>query len=254
MTLTWKKSPYTSSTNRDVPASCTVTSDEEPITRTAGDETGCATTKSTTRKDELLYALGHGVRSSRTVTCENEECASITAVHLSSSSAGRGVAAHTAARRGAADTDLVGGPTPTPVTKDDIDRVRYHMAQDNQVSADEWFDMGEFFADANYVCETTSGSPLSKDVQVAANNMKGWPAKKNCPQTKPYDGSCTNHSVHRTARIATCGKYLHGMKCNWVVWAAQLLITSCSKRIDGETRVGGQVFRSHLVKIVLIRN
>ncbi|KAI5858724.1 hypothetical protein BZA05DRAFT_414490 [Tricharina praecox] len=128
------------------------------------------------------------------------------------------------------------------------------LAHDGDSPVDEPPDEEDVKEDTNYhVCETTSGSPLSKDVQVAANRLK-VEGDNECRQDNPGGSMCHTKRKYQSASIAVCGDFWWGIQCEWVAGAAEQLIQKCTKRIDGQSRVGGYfVFDKHL-KAVLVHN
>jgi len=101
---------------------------------------------------------------------------------------------------------------------------------------------------ANYlVCETNGRSPLSKHVQVVANAIKTV-GLQPCRQ---LFAECTNWGQVGTAKVGLCGQQWWSIRCSAVAFLAEETIRACTKRIDGQSRVGGYVAIGDLLRVVL---
>jgi hypothetical protein len=107
-------------------------------------------------------------------------------------------------------------------------------------------------AAAQYIyCTTKADSPLSKHVQVAANQMK-WPhAGALCIQNNPGGTRCDHEMTHKSAKIELCGAYFWTITCTSLAHAAEEVIYHCSNRKNGQTRAAGMFLFDPKLRLVI---
>ncbi|KAJ6032585.1 hypothetical protein N7540_003317 [Penicillium herquei] len=90
----------------------------------------------------------------------------------------------------------------------------------------------------NVTCQTTSGSPLSSDVTLVINQVRGLGG--NCENFNQVASHCTTLVKHHDTSIAMCGPAYVYESCAQVAQNIMLIQNMCANTIDGEDRVGGE--------------
>lgn len=89
----------------------------------------------------------------------------------------------------------------------------------------------------NITCETSAGSPLSSDVTLVINQVRGYGGF--CEQSNGDGSECTTLGSKNSATISICGGPVGGT-CEEVAGAITQVQQECEKTIDGDLRVGGK--------------
>ena len=102
-----------------------------------------------------------------------------------------------------------------------------------------------------WICETSSGSPLVRDIQAAANKLS---PNAKCAQENPHPPQCQDMADHMTGQIVLCGTYHGSVPCKNVKFATQSLIKYCSRSIGGRDLVGGKFVWQIGLRVMLVQN